>query len=94
MATSAFTKRILDKALELGQGEQLYINCDDSRERDSLFGDLQWRRMSLIGDEKQDEYESLIIYPNGSNNTIVLRIIRTKSVQIRKLDSTRIDVQL
>ena len=60
------TKEILDKALELEIGNELYLVCSNDHERDDLYDDLKRQRLWLIKDNLT-EYEQVIIDRNTLN---------------------------
>jgi len=89
---TADTKKILDKALELKNGSELYFECSTENERDILFSDLNQRRAYLI--EELSKYEQLIIEktPGNMNRNLILKKINISSAYIKKEDGSKEDI--
>ena len=86
------TQKILDRTLELKEGNQLHLKCKTSKERDVLYSDLIIRRSFLIRDELIDKYESVVI-ATGSGNDVLLSKIVIASAGIRKADGTEEEIK-
>lgn len=84
------TKEILDKALEMETGSELYITCKTSTERNCVYSDLRRRRLWLIKDDHLVKYESVIIEKGLRNdcNAVILTKIDFKLAYIKKSGST------
>jgi hypothetical protein len=90
---TADTKTILDKALELKIGSELYLECSDEHERNRLYLDLKQRRSWFIEDNLT-KYEQIIINKLHLNNhpNVILKKRNISSAYIRKADGKREDV--
>ena len=90
---TADTKTILDKALELKIGSELYLVCSDEHERYRLYLDLKQRRSWFIEDNLT-KYEQIIINKLHLNNhpNVILKKRNISSAYIRKADGKREDV--
>lgn len=92
-AILAGTKEILDKALNLEAGSELYLACSNDHERDVLYDDLIQRRLWFIEDNLI-RYEQVVI----DKNTLDLHpnVILTKrniiSAYIRKADGKKTNI--
>mgnify|MGYP001296153789 CR=1 FL=1 len=78
------TKQILDKALELEDGSELYMTCKTSEGKSSLYADLMHQR------RQAKKYESIVIRQNDNN--IILAKQSYTSIYIRKLNGGRENV--
>ncbi len=63
---TASSKEILDRALELKIGNELYLVCSNDHERDDIYEDLKQQRLWLIKDNLT-KYEQVIIDRNTLN---------------------------
>ena len=77
-------KQILDKALELEDGSELYVTCKTSEGKNFLYLDLMRQR------KQAEKYESIVIRQN--DNTIILTKQNYTSIFIRKLNGSRENV--
>lgn len=74
------TKQILDKALKLEEGSELYVTCKTSEGKSFLYSDLRRQR------RQAEKYESVFIRQYGNN--IILTKQSYTSVYIRKLNGS------
>lgn len=83
-------KEILDRALELEPGSQLYVACSSDNERDVLYYDLKRQRSYLIK-EKLGKYEQVIIDRNHLNlhPNVTLSKRNMLSIYIMKADGSK-----
>ena len=81
------TKEILDRALELETGNELYLACSTEDEKDILYKDLKQRRLWFIEDNLA-RYEQVIIYTNtfDLHHNVVLMKRNIVSAFIKKAD--------
>lgn len=81
------TKEILNKALELETGSELYLVCSNDHERDDLYEDLKQQRRWLIEDNLI-KYEQVIIGRNTLNlhPNVILTTRNIISAYINKPD--------
>ena len=77
-------KQILDKALELEDGSELYVTCKTSEGKNFLYLDLMRQR------KQAEKYESIVIRQNDNN--IILTKQNYTSIFIRKLNGSRENV--
>jgi hypothetical protein len=77
-------KQILDKALELEDGSELYVTCKTSEGKKFLYLDLMRQR------RQAENYESIVILQYDNN--IILTKQNYTSIYIRKLNSSRENV--
>lgn len=77
-------KQILDKALALEDGSELYVTCKTSAGKMFLYLDLMRQR------RQAEKYESIVI--RQIDNNIILTKQSYTSMFIRKLNGSREDV--
>lgn len=84
---TASTKDILDRALELEIGNELYLVCSNDHERNYLYKDLKQQRLWLIKDNLT-KYEQVIIERNTLNlhPNVILTKRNIISAYIKKPD--------
>jgi len=88
------TKAIIDRALEMEKGSELYLTFETEHERDVLFSDLEQRRSRLI--EEFMQYEQIFIDKRLINTrpVIMLKKINPTSAYIKKTDGRTEQVEL
>lgn len=88
------TKAIIDRALEMEKGSELYLTFETEHERDVLFSDLERRRSRLI--EEFMQYEQIIIDKRLINTrpVVMLKRINPTSAYIKTVDGRTEDVEL
>jgi hypothetical protein len=88
------TKAIIDKALEMEKGSELYLTFETEHERDVLFSDLEQRRSFLI--EEFMQYEQIMIDKRVINTrpAIMLKKINPTSAYLKTADGRTEDVEL
>lgn len=87
------TKAIIDRALEIEKGCELYVTFETEHERDVLFSDLEQRRSHLIDEFMQ--YEQIIIDKRVINTrpAVMLKKINPTSAYIKTPDGRTEDVE-
>jgi hypothetical protein len=88
------TRAIIDRALEMEKGSELYLTFETERERDVLFSDLEQRRSRLI--EESMQYEQIVIDKMIINTrpAVMLKKINPTSAYIKTADGRTEDMEL
>ncbi|NTW17921.1 MAG: hypothetical protein HGA41_10775 [Syntrophaceae bacterium] len=88
------TKAIIDRALEMEKGSELYLTFETEHERDVLFSDLEQRRTHLI--EEFMQYEQIIIDKRIINTcpAVMLKKINPTAAYVKTADGRTEDVEL